>query len=75
LLAKMVDIANDEPEPEPKASALVDVTQLKEALTSCVKEVMAATEAKKQAANKKPPPPYNTTVYRQSQPRHVKLSL
>ena len=72
LLARAVDVANDEQKPEsksePKASALVDVTQLKEALTSCVKEVMQEAEAKKQVAVGKPLPSFNTTVYRQSQP-------
>jgi len=72
LLARAVDIANDELKPEsksePKASALVDVMQLKEALTSCVKELMQETEAKKQVAVRKPPPSFNTTVYQQSPP-------
>jgi len=47
LLAKTVDVASDEPKSEPKPSALVDVAQLKEAVTSCVKEVMQEMEAKK----------------------------
>ena len=63
-------MAEDEPKTESKASALVNMTQLKEALTSCVKEVIQETEAKKQATVRKPPPPpsFNTTIYRHSQP-------